>query len=369
MKALKLLFILLLTLSACVDEYTPEVKGVSGIMVVEGLITNGESIFKLSQSVSILDTLKGDNYITDARVEIERNDGTIYEAINDGNGTYRIATGDLDFEKEYRLNFTWNNKRYQSSYLKPIRSAEIDSLSWRKEGEGQPVLVCVNSHAGEDDLPYYRWTYKETWEITTEYFALKGYDDNGKLVYFDLNTANNRYYCWGRDSSKSILLESTTDLKENRIAQKTLVEISPHNEKIKNLYHIEVSQTQLRAEAYNYFRYLRDEVERTGGLFSIVMSAGDNGNLVCLDDPDELIIGYVEVASTTQKSMYIEYTRENKIFEGDLLERCTKYRADSVNEYRPWISGLTYSKWYCVDCRTHYNASKDKPEWWPTDHW
>ena len=367
MKALKLLFILLLTLSACVEEFRPEVEGVSGILVVDGTITNGESEFYLSRSISILDTLRGENNITNATMEVERSDGATYPAVHEGNGRYKIQTGDLDYEKEYRLNFSIDGKKYQSTFLKPIKTVEIDSLSWRKGQFGEPLWVYLDTHGGEDDSPYYKWSFKETWEVTAHFFAVEGYV-NGKLVDFDRNTPNNRYYCWARDSSKSLLLESTTDLTENRIARKTLIEISPKDERISHLYHIDVSQIQLREEAYDYFKILQEEIERTGGLFSIIMSAGDNGNIFCLDNPEETIIGYVEVASTTKKAMYIEYTRENRIFEGDGVI-CWQEKADHKRDPKPWIQGLTYSTWYCVDCREHYNATKDKPEWWPTDHW
>ena len=41
----------LLSLAACITDFTPEVKGVSGILVVDGTITDGESVFRLSRSV------------------------------------------------------------------------------------------------------------------------------------------------------------------------------------------------------------------------------------------------------------------------------------------------------------------------------
>ena len=47
----------LLSLAACVTDFTPEVKGVSGILVVDGTITDGESVFRLSRSVGITDDI------------------------------------------------------------------------------------------------------------------------------------------------------------------------------------------------------------------------------------------------------------------------------------------------------------------------
>ena len=53
----------LLSLAACVTDFTPEVEGVSGILVVDGTITDGESVFRLSRSVSILDTTRVGDWI------------------------------------------------------------------------------------------------------------------------------------------------------------------------------------------------------------------------------------------------------------------------------------------------------------------
>ena len=59
-------------LASCISDFTPEVKDVSGILVVDGAITNGESFFTLSRSVCITDTLWGDEGITNAVLAVER---------------------------------------------------------------------------------------------------------------------------------------------------------------------------------------------------------------------------------------------------------------------------------------------------------
>ena len=360
----------LLSLAACVTDFTPEVKGVSGILVVDGTITDGESVFRLSRSVSILDTTRVGDWIAHAVMCVEREDGATFPASYEGNGFYRIPTGDLDPASGYRLNFTIDGKNYQSSFLKPIETAPIDSVSWQKAGLGQPISIHVSSRAGADQSTYYRWTYFETWEVITPLTATAGYLD-GVFMMFDPATPHNTRYCWGRDSSKTLLLENTAPLAENVVVRKKLFEIPCKDEKLSFLYHVEVLQTQLREEAYNYFRILRDEVERSGGIFGLVMSAGDNGNVYCISDPEEVIIGYVEVATTTRKSLFIPYS-------WDIHESLP---ADKAYRYCPLCSKKDYPDWpwfeyphsvtypQCVDCRAHYNATKNRPAWWPNDHY
>lgn len=366
-RAVYFLFLLWIA-TACISDFSPDVEGVRDILVVDGVITDGESLIRLTYSVGIVDTLRGDNIISNASMCVERSDGTLFDAQYEGNGNYRIQTGDLDLNLEYRLNFSIGNKLYQSSFLKPIQTVEIDSLSYRKEGIGKPVAVYVSSNGGDNSSIYYRWNYRETWELQAPLFARQGYV-NGVLTEFNPRTPMNTYYCWGRDSSKMLLLETSKGLSENVIYQKKLYEIPCSNEKLSILYHVEVSQMQLREEAYNYFRILQDEIERTGGLFNLVMSAGDNGNIYCLSDPDEIIVGYVEVTNTTKKGMYITHDRFDLLYESP-EDHCWIREDGDPNLGLPWVNywEKTYATWYCVDCRMHYNASKNKPSWWPTEH-
>ncbi len=357
----------LLLLAACVTDFTPEVKGVSGILVVDGTITDGESVFHLSRSVGITDDIRSADTITNAEVSVERSDGVFFKASQESKGAYRAINGALDPNLEYRLNISLDGKHYQSSFLKPIQSAEIDSLSFHKAGKGEPVTIHVSAHADKAQSPFYRWTFVENWELRAPRYTRHGYV-NGVLTEFNINSPLNTYYCWGKDTSKVLLLESTEALAENRVEERKLTEIPCSHDKVSQLYHIEVFQTQLREEAYDYLRFMQDEIERTGGLFSIVMSAGDNGNIYNLSDPEEVVIGYIEVASTTRKSIFIANDTA-KLYE-DPHEYCPAYPAGPFAGQQFWLDydKRLYTHETCVDCRSRYNASKNKPDWWPTDH-
>lgn len=369
MKKRTSLLLLCLFLIGCVSEFQPEkIAGSKKILVVEGTITDGESQIRLSHSVSILDTLQGDHWISDAIVSIECSDGTIFDAFPKGNGIYRIKNGTLNNTLKYRLNFRINQERYQSDFLTPIRTPEIDSLSFHKAMQGEPLSIHVTTHTNNAPA-YFRWSYQENWEVQAQLYANAGYID-GQLIPFNLNTPYNTYYCWGRDSSKTLLLGSTEGLAENLIPQKKLYEIPCDHDKLSSIYHVEVEQTQLREEAYLYFKRLQDEIERTGGIFSSVLSSSENnGNVRCLENPDLPVIGFVEVASITRKSTYL-YNRDHDYYEPRLRE-CPKYPY-IYHQDLPWLDYLSEIKLVsypdCVDCRKLYNATKTKPSWWPTDH-
>ncbi|WP_455632851.1 DUF4249 family protein [Parabacteroides sp.] len=237
MKWLLLYLALLPLLAGCISDFTPEVKGVDSILVVDGMITNGESVFLLSRSVGINELLRDKEVITNAVMYVDRSDGEIFDAKHEGEGAYCINTGDLVPDLEYRLCFSIGERRYQSSFLKPVQTVEIDSLSFRKEGWRAPVVIYVTSNGGKESPIYYRWSYRETWEVKALLKATHYYE-NGKLTESDLRTPYNSYYCWGRDSSKSLLLGTTKELMENIISNKKLYEVPCTDDKVSILYHV-----------------------------------------------------------------------------------------------------------------------------------
>lgn len=147
------ILLIALLLTGCITDFIPEVKGTRDILVVEGTITNGTSIFRLSRSVSITDTLKGDHMITDAWLGVERDDGLIIPATNLGHGSYSVATGELDPQASYRLRFTIGDKPYHSTFLSPVETAAIDSVTYRKKGLGKPLEILVSTQGEKRGRP------------------------------------------------------------------------------------------------------------------------------------------------------------------------------------------------------------------------
>ena len=91
MERLLLYSFFLIFLGSCVTDFTPEVKGVSGILVVDGTITDGESVFHLSRSVGITDDIRSADTITNAEVSVERSDGVFFKASQESKGAYRAT--------------------------------------------------------------------------------------------------------------------------------------------------------------------------------------------------------------------------------------------------------------------------------------
>ncbi|MDR1344965.1 MAG: DUF4249 domain-containing protein [Tannerellaceae bacterium] len=364
-----LTYILLVSLLAgCIQEFIPRgVQGESGVVVVDGMIRDGESVFKLSYSVAISDTLTADGNINTAEVYVEANDGSRIRAAFTGDGTYVAQTPSLDTARKYRFTADINGETYESEYLAPIVSVAIDSVFAEKRGDGEPVNIFVASHDDGNGPIYYHWNYREIWEVKADLYANARWG-NGGVIFHSLNTSENTYYCWGRDSSKNILLASTEKLSENLVAKQKLLEIPCDDDRLSILYRIQVEQMQIREAAYKYFADAKSGIERTGDLFTPVLTNSVRGNIRCANDPERPVIGYIEVATVTASERYV-WEKEG-YFEPPLW-LCNQKIFGPGNAETAWpiyIYGVSSSTYSCVDCRMKRNATKDKPAGWPTEH-
>ncbi|MCD8029478.1 MAG: DUF4249 domain-containing protein [Bacteroides sp.] len=359
-------------------------NGLSDILVVEGFITETESTFKLSRSLDISDPYN--TYPAETGVSmmyVECNDGTQSEpAMHIGSGEYHIKTGSLDAGKQYRLYFRLDNgEEYASEFLTPLITPEIH-INYIKPAKGTPVQICVNTTEEKDQSRYFFWSYTEDWEVWAPLEAEYGLDENDSIYRYV--PPYNTYYCWGHNASKSILLGSTMNLAENRFSNYPLLEISPYNDKLSVLYHIRINQNLIRKEAYDYFYNLLKNTDQNSGLFTS-MPTEIKGNIRNLSQPEVPVIGYVEVATTTIGTRFIDYseglyewsTSINFLFRTCDEEKMTgppsgkRPKEIEAVGYIPYTLSdaippqMVYKPRECVDCRLKSQASKSKPDFWP----
>lgn len=363
-------FILFILLGGCIEQYMPkDIENINDLLVVEGAITNDESVFKLSRSVGLLDTLLiGKNEINDALVYVEKDDGERLQGAFTSLGTYVVPTGALDAQAKYRFCAVVGGEEYRSDFLSPLFTPEIDSISLTKRGRGEPVYVCVTTRDPLNQSRYFRWSYEENWEIKAELFANYGKLDD-YFEEFTVYTDRNTYYCWMSDQSKSLILGSTDKLAENVIYQKRLNEIACDNSRLSVLYFVRVRQLQIRKEAYDYYSNLQKNVEQTGSIFSPVPSE-INGNIRCVTNPSLPVIGYIDVSTTVVDSLFHDGSGLYEPFVTLCVSSITddpKYAYPVYAYYQMDMFGVVYAPHACVDCRLH-GGIKKRPDFWPNNH-
>ncbi|GHT30823.1 hypothetical protein AGMMS49574_11390 [Bacteroidia bacterium] len=151
------------------------------------------------------------------------------------------------------------------------------------------------------------------------------------------------------------------------ISQEKLIDIPCEHDKLSILYHVEVEQMQIREAAYNYFFDMQQKVESTGSLFSPILTTGISGNIRCLNDPERMIIGYIDVSTRAKRDMYV--WEKDGYFEAPQQICPSLVTLDGVGGAAIYILGESFVESYlCVVCRKRENASKNKPDGWPTRH-
>ncbi|MGH2644298.1 MAG: DUF4249 family protein, partial [Chitinophagaceae bacterium] len=150
---------------------------------------------------------------------------------------------------------------------------------------------------------YYRMTYEATWEFHTSFHSSLIYDHSDTSF---LMRSPQKYVdtCWRTTVPTNILIGTTTGLSENFLSKAPLQFIPLHSEALSVLYSILVKVYSTSKPEYQFWNLLMKNTENTGSLFDPQPST-ITGNIQCLSNPAEPVIGYVGVGIPAEKRIWI----------------------------------------------------------------
>lgn len=288
----------------CKKPYAPTITATnSNYLVVEGVINTGQdsTIINLSRTVNIADSVRTRPELN-AQITVEGDQNSIYPLQELGNGKYGSPGLNLDISHKYHLHIlTAAGKEYLSDYEAPKASPAIDSVGYVVQNNG--ITLYVNTHDATNSTRYYRWDYTETWNFHARYNA--AFITDGKELNY--RTQDQQIYtCFASDTSNGILLGSTRALSQDVIYQSPLTQISSTSEKLEARYSILVREYALTNEAYNFWQNLKKNTEQLGSIFDAQPSE-IQGNIHCVTNPSEPVVGYMSVGTVQQKRIFISY--------------------------------------------------------------
>ena len=385
-------FVLTCILSGCISAFEPDgIKELDGMLVVEGIILEEGTTITLSRPNKITDQSNNFTDVSNAVIHIidERNN-IMAIARESAPGTY-VANEKFTFipEMKYALDIQVDNKHYQSAFVAPANTPEIDEVSW-KLNEDKSIDIMVSTHGSENDTLYCLWSYKEDWEIRSYYSTHLRYDPDSDSVIAQSFWGDNRYYCWASDSSRSLIMASTDKFEHATIKDHIIHTLQPPDSRYSYLYSIEVKQYNLNREAVLYLENLQKNRDEIGSLFSPQPSE-IKGNIRCLSDPGETVIGYIDVSKKSTSRLFIEMADLYLSYLEDQQEYCDDrfevfisqgpryayyhYQMGPIVGYgiSDCVSSgggdciYSYKPLPCVDC-TRRGGTKTKPDFWPNDH-
>ena len=363
----------------CKQSYEPAViKANKNFLVVDGIIntgTNSITTIKLSRTRNITDSVYFSPELG-AQVSIVSKSGSSYNLHDQGNGAYTSDALTLSMNDAYALQIsTVNNEKYLSAYVVPKQTPAIDSLQWQYFGNG--VTIFLNTHDPQNNTRFYRWEYVETWEYHSPYDAEVGLN-NGLMFYVVDQPLNQKHICWQTSTSTNILLGSSINLAQDVISHDSITNIPQNSIKLVRRYSILLKQYALDSTAYNYWQLLQKNTQQLGSLFD-AQPTQLTGNVVCLTNSAEPVLGYVSASSVQESRIFIDKTEVpgwNAIeYSG---ESCSDLVIDqnpanyliynySDTSYAPYFftgtTGLHIAKKTCVDC-TLQGGTNEKPSFW-----
>lgn len=369
----------------CKEVYEPNLDSpVTGYLVIDGFINSngGQSTITLSRTTKLIDTVSV-LYEHKANVQIESENNEVYAMPEGLNGTYTSAALTLNPLTKYRVRVnTTDGKEYISDFTAVKTTPVIDSISWQQTSDG--VTTHINTHDASGNTKYYRWKYAETWQIRSAYYTTLKYTVdpvsslNVGVEYRNPNGLPDTliWNCWQSYTATNIILGTTEKLSSD-IIYLPLTDIEPRSIKLSVLYSVELKQYSLSKGAYDFYQQLRKNTEQLGSIFDAQPSEL-RGNIQCTTNPDEIVIGFIDVTEEQSKRIFIY---NNQLDKWGYSQGCSNVRIDNnpdsiakysggvmptiPNKLGPFNSIIDFyaADPYCVDCTLR--GTNVRPSFWP----
>lgn len=351
---------------SCTIEFSPETYEDKDYLVVEGMITDQNMVNKIriSRSFRLGEPLTS-RPVSGAEVMIASDDGIVTTLTESQPGTY--STDSLTFRgqpgSKYSLRIILGNKVYETDPVEMIPVPPVNSLYYEKvtitgsedttEIE-EGCKIYVDSFDPSGRCLYYRWSYTETWEYRIPY-----------------NVVNK--ICYVTERSNEVLIKNTSQFNQARITKYPVLFVTNNTDRLKETYSILVSQYSLSHDEYDFWARVRNVSENVGNLYDITPFA-IQGNVRCVTDPGETVLGYFSVSAVAQKRLFIHerfrglpnfmtYCATDTIYgmlPGTGLNSEYWVIEDFGDEPEPFWVVTTYKE--CADCTTR--GTSIMPSFW-----
>lgn len=381
-------FLLLFTAAffyGCRDQYFANYSMPdTGYLVVSGFISNSiaPTEIRLSRTARLTEA-PSEIMEKGAVVTVQSDAGEYYPLQEVSEGVYTSSVVQVDPGKKYRIAIQAKGKQYESAYTVVQQTPNIDSISWQQDNSG--VEFLVHTHDASNASKYYQWVFEDTWEIQARYIpSLKYlYDGQNRIIGVGYKFADERAdttmrRCWATGRSRTMLLGSTEKLTQDVISMPVHF-VPGSSEKMQVVYSLLVKQYKLSKEAYNFRQMMKKNSEQLGSVFDPQPSLL-RGNIRCVSNPAEIVIGFIEVTQQKEKRLIIKREELNHWNYMDLCyqsvitndpDSIAKYGAalmpttvDSIHPETLEIRRYVAAPPQCVDCRLN-NATTVKPAFWP----
>ena len=355
----KVIFILLLMGSACIDTLRIEVPEGVRRLVVDGGITNGPGPYEVKLfytnplSISRLTPFE---MVSNAQVFIV-DDQNQYFALNETKpGVYLSDASELTGEvgRSYFVSVITDEKEYRSFPQRLEPAGEITDVYFEFESGGLPgnsgtrvdalrVYVDGRGIPGEQNLLRWRWTTVHKVRAYPELETIprlppipapppcSGYIVQGRqLIQVGECTC---CICWSYRYSEEAAVSKNDFVNASVFNKQGVGKIPVTPWHFYDKYHIEVQQLSLSEEAYEFWSLIQKQQSGTTDLFQ-PNAIKIRGNMYSLQSDTEEVLGFFSVSGVTSKSFFIsreEIPYEIPIVDEQVPFSCMAYFENATN--------------------------------------
>lgn len=329
---------------SCTEEIPLETIGFNDVLVVEATITNEFKYQEIKVSRTYFLEESNQRIEDNANVSIVDSQGNTYTFSQNNEGTY---VSDIEFMALSNINYTLlvttsDGKKYNSSETQLSPLSQIDDLFAEITLEGaqaNKVQVLLNSNNEGSNAQYFRYEYTETHKIVVPYYGnsdavITNVQDNGnQFEILIVPKTENKEICFTTKASNNIIQTSTNQLGNNVVNKLAIRTLDKEDVRLRDRYSIEVKQYVQSSEAYNYYKIIND-LSADESLLSESQPGYVVGNVNALNNSNERVIGFFEVASVSSKRIFFNY--EDLNLQQPPYPYDCQYRTNELSELVPY---------------------------------
>lgn len=297
-------------MSSCLSPYDVKVPDYDELLVVDGLLTNENKTHTIRLTRSIPQIGVTPKFETDAEVIISEVGGVDELLRESSPGVYETDSTIFiaNIGSTYILKIkTKNGSIYESDECLILPPTQINDVyfdkdkAWNADNseELEGVSVYVESEMPQDS--YVRWTYSEDWKFRAKYVDVPIFDENKEWDFVRVEND----FCWKHLRSNSIVVHTTKDMVDAQSLHKKVCFLqSVGSDRFDIRHSLFIRQMTISKQEYNFWRKLGISSGEVGDIFG-TQPFLITGNVKCISDSKESVLGYFKTGSIASKRIYI----------------------------------------------------------------
>ncbi len=318
-------------LDSCIDPLAVKVPVNENTLVVDGLITDQQGPYQVKLFYSSkLDTISimKPRFETGAQVWVSDDTGFQESLLEVAPGIYQTQTMQGAVGKSYSLRIlTKKNVEYVSDASLLTPAGTIDRIYVEYDPQGillkgttwsESFSVNVDSRAPTEGSNLLRWRWTGTYKSKTFPELRKMYLKNGPVPdpepcsgYVRNGAGISKVHdctcciCWATENSAAAHVSDNRFTADRQYPGVVLAKLPITGYRFYEKYYIEVQQLSVSEAEYEFWKLAEAQQRSAGSLFQ-PNSVRVRGNVKCVSDPTQQVLGVFGVSGVTTQSLFID---------------------------------------------------------------